>query len=95
MEEIEQKQIQILFKNPEEFKNLHPEDLLLLFKKYAPHALTQKEAKLIFNELTTYLLEEEEHKLFVSWELIHLENEPADFYGVIHDLLEKYSKSKP
>lgn len=81
-----------IFENPYIEKPMHPYDLLLLFKKYAPHVLTQNEARLIFKELTTYLTEEEEHKLFISWELLYLENQPEQFYGYMHDLLEKYEK---
>ena len=80
------------FKNSDIEKPIHPYDLLLLFKKYAPHALTQNEARIIFKELTTYLTEEEEHKLFIGWELLHLENQPELFYGTMHDLLEKFEK---
>ena len=79
------------FRNPDVHQIMHPVELLQLFKKYAPHALTQKEARLIYKELTTYLTDEEAHKLFVSWEKLHFENQPDQFYGIIHDLMDKFS----
>lgn len=89
IEKSEQK-IDEFFKAPTDHKVVHPIELLEMFKKYAPHALTQKEARLIYKELCTYLTSEEEHKLFVAWEKMHYENEPADFYGYVHDLMDKY-----
>lgn len=86
-----QEKLDAFFKSPNDHKVVHPHELIELFKKYAPHALTQKEARLIYKELCTYLTDEEEHKLFVAWERIHVENEPEQFYGYIHDLLDKYS----
>ena len=85
------RELQLFFKELNDHKIIHPQELLELFKKYAPHALTQKEAKLIFEELGTYLTEEEAHKLFLSWERLHLENEPGFFYGIMHELSDKYA----
>ena len=93
MSELEKNEMFDFFKRSKEHEIIHPEELLILFKKYAPHAVTQKEARLIFKELTTYLTGDEEHKLFVSWERLHVENMPEDFYGLIHDLLQKYSSN--
>lgn len=74
---------------PLDYKNLHPEQLLLLFKKFAPHTLKQTEAKLIFHALGTYLTDEEEKRIFASWE--HMHYDPGEFYSVIHELLFKYA----
>ena len=70
------------------------EELLLKFKKYAPHSLYQKTANEVWNKLQRYLTEDEEHRLYVSWEEMHfLNNKVENFYGIIHDLLKKYSKN--
>ena len=60
------RELQLFFKELNDHKIIHPQELLELFKKYAPHALTQKEAKLIFEELGTYLTEEEAHRLIAA-----------------------------
>ena len=74
-----------------DFSNLHPEELLLLFEETAPHILKQIEAQLIFKELTTYITDDEEKKLFYAWEDILLE--PGKFYSTIHELLNKYKRN--
>lgn len=75
---------------PLDYKSAHPEELLNLFKQYAPHSLKQKEAQLIFKELLTYLTREEEQRVFESWESIH--SDPGEFYSIVHELLYKYSR---
>ena len=82
MEKAEQK-LNAFFTAPEEHIVVHPHELLEMFKKYAPHALTQKEARLLYKELNEYLTDEESHKLFVAWEKMHYEN----------DLMDKYTPS--
>ena len=81
---------QEIYELPFDYKSMHPEDLLNLFKHFAPHSLKQKEAKLVFKELLTYLTQEEEQRIFESWESIH--SDPGEFYSIMHDLLYKYSK---
>ena len=74
---------------PENYKTLHPIELLHLFKKLAPYSLSQHEAQIVYRQLTTYLTDEEEKRIFESWE--HMHYDPGEFYSVIHDLLFKYS----
>jgi len=78
-----------LLSNPLEYKSLHPDELLVLFRKFAPHSLKQHEAKLIFHELATYLTKDEEKRIFESWE--HMHYDPGEFYSVIHELIYKYA----
>ncbi len=79
-----------IYENLLPLTNLHPEELLLLLKKYAPHSLKQKEAQQVFKELLSYLTKEEELRIFESWETIH--SDPGEFYSVIHELLYKYNR---
>ena len=74
---------------PLDYKSLHPQELLILFRKFAPHSMKQKEAQLIFKELLTYLTKEEEQRIFESWESIH--SDPGEFYSIVHDLQYKYT----
>ena len=81
-----------VYELPLDYKSLHPEELLNLFKQFAPHSLKQKEARLVFKELLTYLTQKEEQRIFESWETIH--SDPGEFYSIIHELLYKYSKDQ-
>lgn len=80
-----------ILETPLQLNTLHPEELLLLLRKYAPHSLKQKEAKQVFKELLEYLTKEEETRIFESWETIH--SDPGEFYSVIHELLYKYGRN--
>ena len=74
------------------YKGKRPAELLQLFKTTAIHVLKQKESYEIFKELAIYLTENEEKKLFESWEYLH--TDPGEFYSIIHEFKDKYEENE-
>ena len=71
-----------------QYVNRDPEELLILFKQFAPRILKQKDAQIIFKELTNYLTDQERKQLFQAWE--DIQTEPGEFYSIIQKLIKKY-----
>lgn len=86
---VEDRHAKEIFEMPKNYRKLHPVELLKLFKKLAPFTLEQHSAQLIYKELTTYLTDEEENRIFQSWE--HLHYDPGEFYSKMDELIYKYS----
>ena len=70
-----------------QYANLPPEDLLLLFKNFAPKIFKQKEANYIYKEIANYLTEKESKKLFNAWQ--EIQTDSSKFYSLINNLIKK------